>query len=324
MNDALLIGFYNKNNYGDDVMLKMITSTFNNFNFTISEDPRDLDKFDTIFIGGGGIVTSKLWVFKYIEKLRDKKIIFLNVNVTDDIYIDELVYKLKILNTLWIVRDTYSRSLLKKESFNVYYIPDIAILHFNTLNKISHSDKNLSIVLNHYAFKGYFDDNSYKINYYLKEIADFCKWMMTFGWKIHLVPAQTNKLIDDRLYTGVLHGLLNNESNWILNYDQIEPTLLSSDIIISTRYHTSLLAITKKILLLDICHHAKNTHLLDDVDLNNYIHIDQISDRQLKLMTTYIEQRGNTKDYELNCNYYLKNIENKWKETIDIINKFYE
>lgn len=275
--DISLVGFYRKNNFGDDKLEEYITKFFDTLGFSsVTQEENDWNLADIVVIGGGGLITPYFWIFKNIDRLilLRKKILIFNVNLTREA--DPIVKKLKELNALWIVRDYYSVEYLKSNNIvnNVYFAPDICFSEFEDGKDINDREKIISVCCNYYIFKNIFSDrvedqlNAQRAYHAIK---NFLFWMSSFDWKIQLIPAQIAETIDDRVTNSYLHGLLSCESINILNgdNDKILKHLSDSSFIISSRYHFSIFALSNNIPLIDITHHSKNANLLKDIGLQN-------------------------------------------------------
>ena len=123
-----LCGYYAKNNFGDDMMADCLSEVLSsggkntvrvysdtaNLKVVNYKNNSHLDN-DIIVIGGGGIIDNKFWALtdENIDKLKNKKIIFLNVNVySEAIKNIDFVNKLKSFDASWWVRDKNSVELL--------------------------------------------------------------------------------------------------------------------------------------------------------------------------------------------------------------------
>jgi polysaccharide pyruvyl transferase WcaK-like protein len=278
MNFAL-IGFYSKQNFGDNLMQKMLTdflsgygsvTVYSDCNHGVKHGKEDLSYLnsDTIVIGGGSLIYPDFWVF---ENLAHPSIVFLNVNVPK-IENENFAQKLQSLKATWFVRDTQSVINLKEIGISSFYAPDICT---NLKFKTNVIPKKMCVFLNSYIFNDLFSDC---VDLHLLaqknilELAKYLNWMITFGWKIHLISCQTQGEIDDRIVSGVLYQYIKDKSccdlsMCILDDEEIIKHICESDFVISSRLHSTLLCATLGIKFIDITHDDKNKMFLKDNNL---------------------------------------------------------
>jgi len=288
---ASICGFYGHKNYGDTLMLNHIRSfIFKRLGIesnVISDkassesvsykDPSCLSNSDLAIIGGGGIITPQFWFFKeeIYKKLNKQKLVLFNVNFTKESI--PILKNDQLDIDLIIVRDLYSfdlaKSILKDRSVEVLLAPDISTLDISRKYQYSENDY-ISVCLNHYVLKDFFTNDLRKRVYaekFLLELSSFLNWSKVFNNKIQLIPSQLDKQINDNTANALIDGYINGSDHWVTNNLNIEEYLISSKLIISMRYHTTLFAIKYGIPFIDISHHSKNRNLLEDSRLSDHL-----------------------------------------------------
>jgi polysaccharide pyruvyl transferase WcaK-like protein len=263
-----LIGFYGKRNFGDDQMEIAIKQFFRKLciNLITSQTANE----QLVVIGGGGIITNKFPIFQDISKLKDKKVIIFNVNLTTEA--DLIIDKLKDIDIFWVVRDYWSINYLKnKDIANVMFAPDICLYSFP--QKKVEKRKIVSVVCNYYIFKNIFSENVRERIFAeraYEELSRFLKWLTTFGWSIQLIPAQTSSIIDDRITNAYLQGLLGGKAKIIYDNNYIINDLRKSELVISTRFHFTIYALANQLPFIDLTFHSKNSNLHHDIGLTHH------------------------------------------------------
>ena len=294
-----LLGFYGKHNFGDDLMayhLPRIVSCNNQYEVQLFSDvdtdniknglkSEDYLEYDIIVIGGGGIIAPNFWAFTKgrLEKLIacKKDICFLNVNVIEDL-LDEsqFVDKLKTLNARWWVRDLDSVEILKKLGIIAYYLPDVSTLKDVVSPSLRTSEnKKLSVFLNSYILENLSSNNVSDFllaHQNIRVLAKFLDWMIHFNWEVTFYPCQCSPYYDDRISAALTYSLIDNKNKakWetnSVNWQDMLDEIIDSDLLISMRYHPTIIALSNNIPVIDITHHNKNKHILQQLNLDNLI-----------------------------------------------------
>jgi polysaccharide pyruvyl transferase WcaK-like protein len=285
-----LLGFYNKMNFGDDLMSEVLPQVLSRPNLDTCQAFSDANgkfainglveptylQYDVIVIGGGGIIAPDFWAFANggIESLAlsQKPIAFVNVNVVSD-YLEssDFVAKLRSLNARWWVRDQESVEMLNRCGIKAQMVPDISFRPgvINVVN--ADRPKRVSVFLNSYVLNNAFSHTSVSdylhANEVMRTIASHLDWLMYFGYQITLYPAQVSKDIDDRIPSAITFALTKDKGKcqWIsepLNWRQLVQAISESRIVISMRFHSSAIALAAGVPVVDIIHHPKNDRLV--------------------------------------------------------------
>jgi polysaccharide pyruvyl transferase WcaK-like protein len=234
---------------------------------SLSFDLFNPEDYSVIALGGGGIITENFWFFKKGLDNKVKDLILLNVGLTTEA--EPVFERLKNKIKLAVVRDKFSFDLALKYIPDVVYAPDITFLDRKISNK-EDKTKNVSICLNYYIFNKFFSSNHRERIFAEKaliELASFVDWLSSLGYTPNLVPCHTDREVNDNVISALLNGFLNKKAIWHLESSKIENVIAKSDLVISSRYHSSLFALKAGIPFIDITHHSKNLNFLKDTGL---------------------------------------------------------
>ena len=288
-----LCGFYGKQNAGDALLqyhLSLFLESDGACEVTAYSDANwggaaksvgnsHLDA-DVVVIGGGGVVLPDFWALRpesLDALIASRKVVaFVNVNIPEYAFRDAaFVAKLKALEAFWWVRDEASLALLREQGMGGFYLPDVAFRAGVAPPRRSHAGpKRLTLFLNHYVFAELSKPACGGLSFLttlraLHLIADYVSWMTDFGWHVTLFPSQTSADNDDRVWGGQLYGLCRNKHRvkWLKgtpDWREMTKIIASSDLVVSTRFHSTALAMASGVPFVDITHHAKNREMLKD------------------------------------------------------------
>ena len=292
-----LLGFYGKHNMGDDLMQLRLGQLLGQGteNLTIYSDCDrigiknglycdDYLNADLIVIGGGGIISPDFWAFKgsRIDKLAGKNLVFLNVSIYEgDLTNAEFSSKLKNLGAeVWSVRDSKSEALLSSIGINSVVLPDV-IFASQPEEEPSYDNRTMLVYPNYYAFARNFTlegNMETSVNYlsYCITMAKFIDWMVTFGWDVKIIPAQVDRFIDDNIISASIYSFVKSRGSveWVskpLLFTEHETLISKSKLVVSMRYHSSLMAVKHGVSCIDILHHDKNRGLWEDIGLSSNV-----------------------------------------------------
>lgn len=292
MDSLALCGFYGYKNYGDSLMLKAIKIFFKNLNIQVtsfSDKKSDealnfkendllsntINNYKYIALGGGGIIAPNFWFFKnnFHKKLEQNNLYLLNVNLTTEAepILKEIGDKIKLA----VVRDKYSANYAKQfiQEDKVIQTSDITLTLPSQKKQNDFSKKKAVVCLNYYIFKNFFSQNHRERIFAEKalvEIAAFLDYLNQQGFKITLVPCQTDIHVNDNVIHGILKGFAKCNLHWEYSSKNIESLILESDLLISARYHSSVFALKTGTKFIDITHHSKNANFLQEVGLSDF------------------------------------------------------
>lgn len=292
MDSLALCGFYGYKNYGDSLMLKAIKIFFKNLDIQVSSfsDKKSEEAFNFkendllantiknykyIALGGGGIISSNFWFFKnnFHKKIESNNLYLLNVNLTTEA--EPVLKEIKDKIKLAIVRDKYSVEYAKQfiGEDKVIQASDITLTLPSPQKQNNFSKKKAAVCLNYYIFKNFFSQNHRERIFAEKaliEIATFLDYLHQQGYQITLVPCQTDLHVNDNIIHALLKGFAKCNLHWEYSSKNIESLILESDLVISSRYHSSLFALKTGTKFIDITHHSKNANFLKEVGLSDF------------------------------------------------------
>lgn len=284
-----LCGFYGYHNYGDTLMLNELTNFLEKIGIqaiaysdrqaeegeiTVNHyDNLNTSDYSMIALGGGGIISDSFWFFKKkLYENLDRPLILFNVGLTTEAIpvFEKVKDKIKLL----VVRDKFSFNLASKYyPGKVIHAPDISFLKKDGLSYPKSFNNNILVCLNYYIFKNYFSQLNRERIFAEKaiiEISSFLNSLTNKGSTISLIPCQTDGEVNDNIILGLLNGFLSKKAQWFYDRNDIERVILNSDLLISSRYHSSLFALKAGIPFIDITHHSKNSNFLKDVKLEEF------------------------------------------------------
>jgi polysaccharide pyruvyl transferase WcaK-like protein len=239
---------------------------------------------DLIIIGGGGVISPDFWAFSggRMDKLAGKNLVFFNVSVYEsDLTNIEFSAKLANLKALvWYVRDSKSQTLLDAVGINSVLLPDV--IFASQPEEESSDDSRLMLVYpNYYAFARNFElerNLETSVNYlsFSMTMAKYIDWMAEFGWNVKLIAAQTDRFVDDNIVSASIYSFVKNKNavEWVkepLLFTEHESIISKSKLVVSMRYHSSLMAVKHGVSCLDIVHHDKNRGLWEDVGFGDNV-----------------------------------------------------
>jgi polysaccharide pyruvyl transferase WcaK-like protein len=292
-----LLGFFAKQNFGDDLMAHHIPmclgrgvrevtrySDAHGDGVTCGLKDKSYLDCDVIAIGGGGIVSPEFWAFRSggIERIVEsgKPVAFVNVNVTPDYFSDAaFVQRVISLKARWWVRDQESVDILAGVGIACTLVPDIS---FRTdvaeyaPRLIPAGTREIAVFPNYYVLNGLAEAQDVECylaaNRGAREIARHLDWMTNYGWRITLWPAQTAHDVDDRLACAAIFSLMKHKdkARWVTHspdWTELMAAIRDSDLVFSMRYHATTVALAMGRPFVDVTHHAKNRRLLSETGM---------------------------------------------------------
>lgn len=338
-----LCGFYGKSNFGDDLMADVLSQVIcSNGKHTVQifSDTTENDIIngannnahllsDIIVFGGGGIVTPNFWAFKN-EALDNivksgKPCCFVNVNVTEEFFSDpQFSTKIQLLNAKWWVRDINSIEILKRANIQANYLPDVCTRRNFLPPQKNENGKKLTVFLNDYIFHNLNSDNTFEFlrtHQNIKILASYFDWMHKFGWQVTFYPSQTSWHIDDRICSAVAYSNMQTrkDSKWITNkveWREIVSAIQGSNLVVSMRYHPTLISLISGIPTVDVTHHSKNKNFILDNKLNelsvNYYELTKDKLIQATQFAEKLSYKQNINDFYNNANMLWEQFDQEW------------
>lgn len=249
-----------------------------------------IESHDVLILGGGNILDfhyTKL-INRYKASLKNKLVYGFSLGFTDDkLNFDDL----KVFNKIW-VRDLVSLDKLRKglggvsnSKCNCAYCPDAAVILdgdkergrglwqgiFSSLGRDLY-ERRIAVVVNAHLISGFGDKLS-------RDFLRFQLFSQDLGMVVDetmasflFVPFGVSYPWDDR----VSNGWVGSHCKWFKKNGEIFDKLCvqdtldlisGSDLVLSTRYHSSVFSLTSLVPFIDIWHHDKNGNYLKSIDL---------------------------------------------------------
>lgn len=265
MHKVLVLGFYGKNNVGDNLFCDAFRSLFQDFHFTFT-DVLTIDNIkDTsiIFIGGGSFLSESPNLSEQcLNLLKTKMLFYIGVGAETDIHI---IHKdLMMLAALIAIRSPEGIEKVKKLNKNVIQIPDLVYSLYKKHNK--YQPNKSVLILPNICVVPQNNSDHWKYNsweHFKFEFSQFLDYLVENKYKINFLPMCKNdeqndnnaaiEIINAMKYRRLSHILNNN----IDNIDAAIDIFSKYDVIITQRYHGIILAELATIPYIAIHHHDK-------------------------------------------------------------------
>lgn len=242
MSKILVCGFYFHDNFGDDCFMDVLNKMFgpNYLNFvetsTLNEyNSKDLEKYDAIVVGGGDLIND-FYGNVYEKTLRDfngyKIAVGVGISFEDcrnrkyiNIFDDMILRNKRDIQSVTKILGT----------LHTHYMPDLAFcLPLPTVN-IDKDGKNVGVYLVGTMFK----TKSLRFS-----ILTFLRWLLSKGYKLHLVPMYNEKGIkyNDVKINKIIKDTFSIYGESILlyekcNYDEFTRLTSTFDFAVCVRFH---------------------------------------------------------------------------------------
>ena len=266
---VLVLGFYNRNNYGDD----LYGSIFNSYGYTTvcTDDINIISDDITHIIIGGGELLNNYFVDKIKILLNNSKFTGIIIALSVDLGSYKEIDNLNFIDYFYVRnKDDYNLLNSIYEGY-VEYIPDLILSNYDinikskyhfrsskTLKTLKTSNR-MNIV---YCFANPLDNNINNINYikiFLK--TNYNHILLSFNTSTSL--KESDIIFNKNFIT------MNNVTSGL----QIISTLQIADIVVCSRYHSHILAIKLLKPFISICNGKSNkvTKLLKDLCLTDLV-----------------------------------------------------
>lgn len=267
-----VLGWYNHHNVGDESYKTTFPKLFKSHTLTFSDKISDLKDESLIILGGGNIL--KKYFIDELKKVNNKRIIGFSIGMEENIEIPDNLFE------HIYARDFKTIELLKSKNIPCSYVPDAAFClepketnYINNHLKSENLDvcsKKITVVLNSYIL--YNNSNSLSrdfINFH-KFSNDFTKIIDENNHNFIFLPFGTSMPVDDRtINSWVASKCKYHKKNLIIfdriNYQECLNIIYSSDLVISTRLHSSIFSFISGTPFIDITHHSKNEEFLKTI-----------------------------------------------------------
>lgn len=277
----LTLGFYDKFNFGDETYKDTFKILFpqHKFNFVNQLNCHLIDETDIVLLGGGNVLRNQYII--ELKKVKNKKIYAYSVgmenNCTEDLSMFSHIY----------ARDTETEKKLLDKKIPCTFIPDAAlILDGNPINgekivknlfqeeKLDLYSKVIVIVINSYM-AGLGSDCLARDSFnFLKFSYDLAKTIDETSASFIFIPFGINQPHDDRTTNAWVASKCKFwKKNYVMfnqqNYQDVLDIISYSDLVISSRLHSSIFSYTTGTNFIDITHHSKNELFVKMIEKND-------------------------------------------------------
>lgn len=266
MKKVLVYGYYNQGNIGDNLFTEAFTHLFPNCDFSFTEiiTEKKLQDVEAVFFGGGSFLLDRPnIVLNSLSSLTDKKIFYIGIGVEN--YIDPFHYELMKQAKIIAIRSHDQFDRVKNINPNTLCIPDLV---YSLKNKVSLSKKisQSVLVIPNVLVVPQINDPHWKHtawSYFKSEFVQFLDWILDSGYHPHLFSMCRSLEVDDNWAASELvSSMISRNSNLILLDNPVtlsEVTFLFSryELVITQRYHGSILSDMLEIPHITISHHDK-------------------------------------------------------------------
>jgi polysaccharide pyruvyl transferase WcaK-like protein len=276
------LGFFDKQNLGDESYKDTFRALFPQHNFTFLDHIKKnvIDNNEIVFLGGGNVLRTAY--IKELQKIKDKKIYGFSVGMEED-----LTFEPNLFEHVY-ARDEKTYNNLKKMNVSCSYLPDAAfILQGNPsegLNwlkskfkeeKLDLYENIIVVIINSYMLNSSLSSLSrdsitfLKFSYDLARIADETNASFVF------IPFGTSMPIDDRISNSWVASKCKYWKKNLVVFDRINyrtalNIISAGNLTISSRLHSSIFSYVSGTPFIDITHHSKNELFLKSINKENY------------------------------------------------------
>lgn len=292
---VLTLGFYDKNNHGDESYKDTFKSLFPKYEFSFTNCLSEnlINEHDVVLLGGGNVLRNEY--IKELKKVKNKKIFAYSVgledNCTEDLSIFSHIY----------ARDFESIEKLKKQNIKCSWIPDAAFnLNPNPENgkqiienifkkeNLDLYNKVIVVVINSYIMSSSQDSLARDSFNFIKFSYDFSKIVDETNASFVFIPFGSKMPQDDRISNSWVaskckfwkknHIVFNKQ-----NYQDVLDVISFANLTISTRLHSTIFSYIAGTPFIDITHHSKNENFVKMISKeNNSISFYHFDNRILK------------------------------------------
>jgi hypothetical protein len=252
LKNILVVGYYGKNNLGDELFKDAFRELFPNFNFTFVDNINIVEGFDAIFFGGGSFLSDASNISKdFINQIKIP-IYYIGVGTETDIH----PIHLKLMKSAKLIA---TRSNIKKAleiNTNSILIPDLV---YSLQHKFLHQskiEKSILLIPNTYTIPTnkdpHWKHNSWQ--HFKFEFSQFLDYLIEEKYKISFFSMCNDEKLNDKNAAIEIINMMNEigvkeelDINNIGKYSSI----------ITQRFHGIILAELARVPYLSIHHHDK-------------------------------------------------------------------
>ena len=263
---ALIYGWYNKGNIGDQLFIESFRQLFPDFIFTFTDliTVELLKANSTVIFGGGAFLLQAPQIEDAAQALLEQKSIFY-IGVGAETVIHPTHEKLIKLAKLVAIRTPQTLDQVKALNNNTMVIPDIV---YSLQEKISKSiAKNKSVlILPNITVVPKYNDPQWKHaawGYFKSEFCQFLDHLVDEGFNLHFLSMCSNKVMDDRWAASeIVSHMEHRDSDYFINELPTDLSSLSEEfskheIVITQRFHGIVLSEMSRVPYIALYHHDK-------------------------------------------------------------------
>ncbi len=277
-----VLGFYGKQNIGDESYRLAFPLLFPDFDFQFTDDLEKVPPSDYIILGGGNVIDHKF--FEQLEKTNIPKLLFsVGIPAKEDTRRPHLnlLNKFKQFQKI-CVRDYISYDMLYNKNIKVTYLPDFAFvlspnpIHGKELIKRLYKEmdgefyeKIVVVVMNGFLAAGH---NQLARDYltFEKVAMDVARCADATNASFIFVPFGGDQFSNDRMPNSWTASKCKWYKKNLVIYDRltVQDTLdiiSACDAMISTRLHASIFSTISGVPFIDLTHHDKNRAYLESI-----------------------------------------------------------
>lgn len=257
---VLVLGYYHKQNAGDNFFTNSFTKLFPEIEFTFTNIIKSVKEYDAIFIGGGSLLDGPPRIaHEVFHQLLKKKICYLGVGTETDVHPThlQLMEKAKLIASRSVITPQLERFKDK-----IIKIPDLVYSLYQTRPKEASEKKVL--ILPNISVIPHFQDPIWKLsawNYFKSEFAQFVEYLILNKYQVNFGGLSSDPALNDLNVANELvnHMARRKDYNIALetDYSKLIDRMKDYSIIITQRYHGSILAQLARVPHLTLYHHDK-------------------------------------------------------------------
>jgi polysaccharide pyruvyl transferase WcaK-like protein len=260
----LVYGWYGQGNLGDDLFVECFKKLFPTFNFIFTDHIKasHLENVDAVFFGGGSFLTDKPKIsIEALAIIKTLKVFYIGVGA--ETRINPIHQELMSLAKLIAIRSSINFDLIKIINDNTIIIQDLVycLSGQSCDNKI----KNSILIIPNILIVPKWNDPHWKHVAWDSFKTEFSQLLDEYcleNYKINFLPMCINDYLDDQNAAAeIINGMNEGRKSFILNKDidikSVIETISKYELVISQRFHGTVLARLAGTTCLTIHHHDK-------------------------------------------------------------------
>jgi polysaccharide pyruvyl transferase WcaK-like protein len=255
----LVVGFYNKNNVGDELFIRAFKILFPKYEFIFTDliTKQNLENIDFVIFGGGSFLIDEPFVSKdAYESLYTKTILYIGVGVEDKI--NDKHFKLLQKAALVAIRSNNLNKVIHINK-NAFEVPDIVFTLASKFNSTIQTNKSVLILPNISVVPNHKEPHWMHSNWqhFKTEFAQFLDCIVEEGYKLSFAGMSHNNKFNDEYAAAEIINHMVYHNDYIIKYDDIFDLISRYDVVITQRYHGAVISELLNKQYLTIHHHDK-------------------------------------------------------------------